>query len=142
MKKGIDFTGITVSFYCHDGNGKYVLHRRNENCRDEHGCWDFGGGGVKFNESLDDALHREVKEEYGAAILESEFVGHRELFREHQGVKTHWLSFVYIVKLDPEEVINNEPEKHEEVSWFTLDNLPSPLHSMISDSLKLYRDKL
>jgi len=142
MKKGIDYTGITVSFYCHDGARNYVLHRRGENCRDEHGCWDFGGGGVKFNESLEAALHREVKEEYAADIIEFEFVGYRELFREHEGKKTHWLSFVYIVKLDPEQVVNNEPDKHEEISWFTLDNLPTPLHSMIQESLELYKDKL
>lgn len=56
MKKGIDYIGVTVSFYCHDGAGNFVLHKRNHNCRDEHGCWDFGGGGLKHGETLEDAF--------------------------------------------------------------------------------------
>jgi ADP-ribose pyrophosphatase YjhB (NUDIX family) len=118
------------------------MHKRNENFRDEHNCWDFGGGGVEFNESLNAALAREVKEEYNADILEVEFLGHKKLFREHDGKKTHWLSFVYLVKVDRYQVINNEPEKHDEIAWFTLDNLPTPLHSMIPGQLEMLRNKL
>ena len=64
MKKGIDFTGIAVSFSCHDGKGNYLFHKRGVGCRDEQGRWDCGGGGLKFNERLIDALYREVEEEY------------------------------------------------------------------------------
>ena len=118
------------------------MHKRNNNCRDEHGCWDFGGGGVKFNESLEDALHREVKEEYNADVLEVEFLGYCELFREHEGQPTHWLSFQYLVRVNPDQVVNNEPEKHDEIDWFTLDTLPTPLHSMIPDQLEMLKEKV
>ena len=131
MEKGIDYVGITVSFRCHDGAGNYVMHRRSENCRDEHGCWDFGGGGLHVGETLEDCLRREVKEEHNADVQSFEYMGHKEMFREHEGRQTHWIRFAYRALVDRDEVTNNEPDKHEEVQWFTMDNLPGPLHSQI-----------
>lgn len=142
MKKGVDYIGIAVAFLCHDGEGNYVMHRRNGNCRDEHGCWDFGGGGVDVGESIEDCLVREVHEEFGVDILESNFLGHREAFRNQNGVDTHWLCFYYQVLVDREKVINNEPEKHDELGWFRFDNLPQPLHSMIEEDIEMYKHKL
>ncbi|OGI60267.1 hypothetical protein A2641_00530 [Candidatus Nomurabacteria bacterium RIFCSPHIGHO2_01_FULL_37_25] len=53
MQKGFDYTGVTVVYFCHDGKGNVVFSKRNENCRDEHGAWDIGGGGVEFGDSKD-----------------------------------------------------------------------------------------
>lgn len=142
MKKGVDFTGIAVAFLCHDGQGNYVMHRRNENCRDEHGCWDFGGGGLKFGESLESCVEREVQEEYGVAVQDVHFLGHRELFRNQAETASHWICFYYQVLVDREKVVNNEPEKHTEMDWFRFDNLPQPLHSMIPGDIEMYKDKL
>ena len=142
MKKGIDYTGITVSFFCHDGQGNYVMHKRGAVCRDENGCWDFGGGGVKFNESLDDAVKREVKEEYNADVQAFQFLGFDEKFREHKNVPTHWIGFRYLVEVDRAQVINNEPDKHDEISWVRIDQLPSPRHSMCDRDLEKYKKYL
>lgn len=142
MVKGVDYTGITIGFFCHDGEGNYLIHKRSDNCRDEHGCWDFGGGGLKFNESLIEGLQREVKEEYGVEPEDIEFLGHDELHREHDGKKTHWIQFKYKAKVNRELVVNNEPHKHTEVTWVTIDSLPEPLHSQIPIQLKKYKDRL
>ncbi len=142
MIKGIDYTGITISFHCHDGNGSYVMHKRSHLCRDEHDRWDFGGGGLKFNESLEDGVKREVQEEYGTLPLEVEFLGFDEIHREHEGKKTHWISFRYRVLVDREKVVNNEPDKHTDMQWFKLNNLPTPLHSQLDKFLTKYRESL
>ena len=142
MIKGIDYTGITITFYCHDGNGNYLFHKRSDKCRDEHGRWDCGGGGLKFNEKLLDGVTREVGEEFGTTPLDIEFLGCDEVFREHEGKSTHWLAFRYRVLLDRDKVVNNEPDKHEELGWFTVNNLPEPLHSQIPTELEIYKDKL
>jgi ADP-ribose pyrophosphatase YjhB (NUDIX family) len=142
MRKGFDYTGICVTFYCHDGAGNYLFHRRNEKCRDEHGRWDCGGGGLKFGESLLDGVKREIGEEYGVVPIEVEQIGVSDVFREIAGEQTHWIAFRYKVLLERSKVVNNEPEMHEELGWFTLDNLPTPLHSQILDELELYKDKL
>jgi ADP-ribose pyrophosphatase YjhB (NUDIX family) len=136
MRKGEDYIGVSVSFFCHDGEGNYIMAKRNKNCRDEHGRWDFGGGGVKFGESLESALKREVKEEYGTNPLEFEYLGHAEVFREHEGKPTHWVKFRYKVLLNRDEVLNMEPNKHDEIAWFKTTNLPAPLHSQLNKCLE------
>jgi ADP-ribose pyrophosphatase YjhB (NUDIX family) len=141
MKKGIDYTGITVCFHCHDGEGNYAIHKRSARCRDEQGRWDFGGGGLKFGETLEDGVRREVLEEYGAESKEIEYIGFDEIFREHGGEKTHWISVRFRVLVDPEQVKNNEPEKMDEIRWVTTDNLPKPLHSQLGWLIEKYKDK-
>lgn len=138
MEKGIDYTGVTISFYCHDGKGNFVMHRRNQNCRDEWGNWDFGGGGLKFNEKLIDGVNREIEEEYGTKPLRIEFMGADEVFRTHESRNTHWISFRYKVLVDREHVVNNEPDKHDELQWVTLSDLPSPLHSQVTPVIEKY----
>jgi len=75
MQKGIDCIGITVVYFCHDGKGNFLLSKRSKNCRDEHNTWDPGGGGLEFGDTVEKTLKREIKEEYCAEILLSEFLG-------------------------------------------------------------------
>ena len=142
MKKGVDFTGVTVVFICHDGNGKYLLSKRTDKCRDEHGCWDPGAGGLKFNEHVEDTLKREIKEEYCTDIKGCDFLGFRDVHREHEGEKTHWIALDYRVEVDRSQVAIGEPDKCDELDWFTLDELPSPVHSQFPFFLKKYKDVL
>lgn len=139
MKKGIDYTGIVVVYICHDGKGNILMNKRTGNCRDEHGCWDCGGGGVEFGETLHEALTRELQEEYLADALDYELLGHRELFREHQGLRTHWVTFDFKVLVDPERIGIGEPHMMSEIGWFTMDNLPNPLHSQVPSTFAMYK---
>lgn len=142
MQKGIDHIGISVSYFCHDGRGNYLMNKRSTNCRDEHGCWDFGGGGVDFGDTIELTLRKEIKEEYCADILEYEFLGPTESFRDLDGKKSHWIHLHFLVKIDPKQVKNGEPHKFDEVKWFTLDNLPLPLHSQTPGDLKEFKDRM
>ena len=142
MRKGIDYVGITVVFFCHDGKGNYLLSKRSKNCRDEHGNWDPGGGGVDFGENIEDVLRREIKEEYCADILEYEEFGFLDVHRKHDGKPTHWLALLYRVLVNPKQVTNGEPHKFDKIDWFRLDNLPKPLHSQFPAVLKKYKEKL
>jgi len=139
MIKGIDYTGVNITFFCHDGVGKYLMHKRTDKCRDEYWRWDFGGGGVRHGETLEAALIREVQEEYMSNPIKSVFLGFRELFREHEGKSTHWLAFDYKVLLDPKTVSIGEPHKMAEIGWFALDALPDPIHSAIPTALEKNR---
>jgi 8-oxo-dGTP pyrophosphatase MutT (NUDIX family) len=141
-KKGVDYTGITVVYFCHDGKGNIVFGQRSKNARDEKGRWDIGGGGVEFGDSLETTLRKEIKEEYGTDVLSFEFLGYREVFRENEGKKTHWLAMDFKVLVDPAQVKNGEPHKFNDVAWFTLQKMPSPIHSQLPIFLEKYKDKL
>jgi len=142
MKKGIDYVGITVSYMCHDGKGNFLLNKRSVNCRDEHGTWDFGGGSIDFGDSIEDTLKKEIREEYCVETVNYEFLGYLDLFREMDGVKTHWVSLEFLVEVDREKVKNGEPHKFEELGWFRLNNLPTPAHSTQKLLLERFKDQV
>jgi len=142
MKKGQDYTGVTVVYLCHDGEGSFLMNKRSKNCRDEHGTWDIGGGGLEFGDTVEDTLKKELKEEYCADVLGCEFLGYRDVHREHEGQKTHWIALDFKVLVDREKVKNGEPHKFDEIGWFRTDRLPAPLHSQVLNFLKLYRAKI
>lgn len=142
MKKGEDYPGVTVSFLCHDGNGEYFFAKRSVRCRDEHGCWDSGGGGVDFRDSVEDTLRKEIREEYGTEVIAYEFMGYSDIFREQAGKPTHWVGLDFLVQIDREKTHNAEPHKFDEVGWFRLDDLPTPLHSQFPAWLQKYHHKI
>jgi 8-oxo-dGTP diphosphatase len=141
--KGISFTGISTVFYCHDGNGRVFLAKRSKNTRDEQGRWDPGSGGLKFGQSIEGNMLREVKEEYGVEPVKSEFVGYFDAFRNTpDGQPTHWLAMCFAVLVDPVQVKINEPDMVDDSGWFTLENLPSPLHSQFDVFMKKHGARL
>ena len=142
MIPGIDYPGINITYYCHDGTGRYVFNLRGKNCRDEQGKWDCGAGKLELHQTIEECLRKEIKEEYCTDVLDYEFLGFDDVHREHNGVQTHWIGLRYRVRVDAKKVANGEPHKFDDVQWFTLDNLPSPLHSQVEDELRAYRDKL
>ncbi|HEY0010482.1 MAG TPA: NUDIX domain-containing protein [Candidatus Paceibacterota bacterium] len=141
-RKGIDYVGIVVSFFCHDGEGNFLFSKRGIRCRDEHGTWDAGGGGLELHDNVLDTLKREIAEEYCADILEHEFLGYSEAHREHEGEKTHWIALDFKVRVNRKSVRNGEPHKFDEIGWFRLDALPAPLHSQLPYILKKYAGRL
>jgi 8-oxo-dGTP diphosphatase len=143
MVKGVDHIGVCVVFICHDGKGKYLLSKRTQRARDEHGKWDVGGGGVNFGEPVIKALKREIKEEYCSEIIEFEWLGYRDVHRKDEvGRKTHWLALDFKVRIDPKTVKNGEPLKNEEPRWFELSKFPAPMHSQWKNFYSLYKESL
>ncbi len=142
MKKGQDYIGVTVVYLCHDGKGNVLLSKRGKGCRDEHGTWDGGGGGLEFGDTVENTLRKEIKEEYSTDALAHEFLGYRDVHREHEGKKTHWLALDFKVLVDRDKAKNGEPHKFDAVEWFPFDKLPSPLHSQFPTFLKLYKGRI
>lgn len=142
MQKGIDFIGVSVVFMCHDGQGHVLMQKRGKNTRDEHETWDFGGGALEFDSTVEEGLKKEIQEEYCTSVLNHEFLGFRDVHREHQGKKTHWIALDYKVLVDRAQVANGEPHKFDEIGWFTLKTLPAKMHSQMPVFLKKYWDRL
>ncbi len=141
MNPGIDYPAIAIVFFCHDGNGNYLFSKRSQNCRDENGCYDPGGGLLELNETIDQLLHRELREEYNAKPMKYEFLGMREMHRLNKGQKTHWIALDFKVLVNRSEVKNNEPHKFDELIWRKMNDLPGPMHSQFQVAYEKYKEK-
>ena len=139
---GIDYVGVGVVFWCHDGKGKVVLHKRSQNCRDNRGRWDCGGGALEVSESLQEAVRREVLEEYCVLPRKIEPLGFREVHQLDDGKNTHWLAFDFKVLVNKGKVRIGEPKKVDALGWFTLKTLPKPLHLQFPEFFRKYKGKL
>jgi len=133
MKPGLDYTGIGVGFCCHDGNCRWLLHKRGSAARDEQGTWDFGGGALEFGESLEDGARRETREEYGCEVIAVQDA--LKIFSrvsELNGAMTHWITIAFIAQVDPRQVQLNDLGAMEEIGWYRFNSLPKPLHSWVA----------
>jgi len=139
---GVDYTGVCVSFYCHDGKGNFLLHKRSQNCRDERGAWDCGGGKLEFGEDFEEGVRREVREEYGCDCeIGRQFTVYTRNRTNHAGQPTHWVAASYFVLVDPAKVILGEPKSMDELGWFRLGNFPEPLHSSVAVVLQTKQEE-
>ncbi len=130
LRKGVDFIGVTCVFFCHDGKGNLLMHKRSKNSRDERGHWDVGGGSLEFGESFEEGVLREIKEEYYCDVLDLKFVEARNILRvNHENKKTHWIALLFVAKVDPKQVKIGEPDAMDELGWFSEKSWPEPIHS-------------
>ncbi len=102
--------------------GKLFLAKRGKDVRNESGKWEFPGGSVEFNETLEHAIVREISEEFGFAIevIELLDVVNHILPEEKQ----HWVSPTFLCRLLTGEPNIMEPHKCDEFGWFELDSIP------------------
>ena len=138
LRPGIDYIGVTTPFYCNDGNGNFLLHKRSEAARDEKGRWDFGSGQLDLGEEVESGVLREVKEEWGVEGVIQEQLPAHSLLRNSEGVETHWLAVPFFIKVDLDEAKIMEPYKFSEMGVFTLDHLPTPLHTGVQITMGRY----
>ncbi len=136
MKAGKDYTGVVVCALVHDGKGSFLLLKRGQGARDEHGAWDICGGALDFGESIAAGLEREIKEELDTKALEIKFLKAISVVRKQNGLSTHWVALCHAAKVDPKTVRLAEPHKFDELGWFTASSLPSPVHSQFHKILQ------
>jgi 8-oxo-dGTP diphosphatase len=126
---------VSCVFLCHDGAGSFLLARRGAGARDEPGTWDCGAGALEFGETFEAAVTREVAEEYTTTPRAIDLLGVRNVVRADP--PSHWVAIIFAVEVDRASVSIGEPNKFDELGWFTLDALPSPLHSQLPATLEL-----
>jgi ADP-ribose pyrophosphatase YjhB (NUDIX family) len=97
----------------------------------EPDAWSLPGGKVDFGEPLASAIPREIREEIGVEIALERLL----LVAETIGLDgQHWVSPVYLARLEAGDPRNCEPEKHAEIGWFALGAPPEPLSVAARDA--------
>lgn len=120
---GRDYIGVSVGALIIDEKQRVLLLKRKKT--PESGCWSIPGGMVEYNEKIESALIREVREELGVNIKIIKFLCVIDNLIEVD--LFHTISLSYIVDIIDGELRNMEKEKHSEIKWFELNGLPMNL---------------
>ena len=112
-------------------NSLLFLRRQNSPAK---GQWWFSGGRIRKGETLGEALYREVKEETGLEVIESELVNvYSRIFDGR-----HDISIAYLCNCKGDKIVlNNE---HTEYRYFK--SLPKPIHPYLIQVIQDLRKKL
>jgi len=144
MKKGIDYIGIGTGALIFNDEGKVFISKRGKKSRNEPGKWDFPGGAVEFGERCEDAIIREIKEEFNMdiKIVELLEVVNHIIPNENQ----HWVSPSYIARHISGNPKIMEPDKTDEIKWINLsdiniDSLSNSSRSNLIEYKKKYGKK-
>jgi mutator protein MutT len=122
MMKGIDYIGVGVGAVILNKHGDIFLAKRGKEARNERYKWEFPGGSVEFGENLEDAVIREVKEEYDFEIAIERLldVVNHVIPEEQQ----HWVSPTYLCTYIGGSPRIMESDKCIDIGWFSLDRIP------------------
>lgn len=92
------------------------------------GQWNFPGGLLEENETLIAAAAREAQEEVGVTIAQNDL----QLVHVLQARKTEMhnkeiIGFYFFATQWQGNAFNNEPNRHSEIGWFNINNLPEKM---------------
>ncbi len=119
MQRGIDCIGVGVGAIILNKDGKALLAKRGPKAQNEKSKWSYPGGGLKFGETFEECVKREMKEEFDIEVEPIEQLGTvNHIIPED---KQHWVAVAYVCKLIKGEPKIQEPEKEEEIGWFTFE---------------------
>ena len=128
-------SNLVVSAIFRDGDRVLLLKRQNTSYFSGHYC--LVNGSVDEGESVVDALVRECREEVGV-IVDPDDV---RIYRVSDEYKFNgYIVFVFDVMKWSGDILNNEPDKHSEIIWADINNLPEniiPAHKAILRNLKV-----
>ena len=118
MKKGVDYIGVGVGAVIVNKKGEIFLAKRGKKARNEIGKWECPGGGMKFGDTFENTIIREMKEEFDIDIEVTEAL---EPFNHLiPDEKQHWVALAFICKIKKGIPKILEPDKCVKISWFTL----------------------
>lgn len=93
------------------------------------------GGRVEKNETFRQALVREVREELGITIDESQLSFAHSFYRK--GTEHELVAFIFECHQWQGTIINREPAKHSQFEWVDINDLPSPFIPAHQSALSL-----
>lgn len=106
-------------------DGKVLLQKRH-NTGFADGMYALPSGCVEANESIYAAAKREAKEELGITFIGKDIEFVTTVYKNEQKEIQSWNSVCYFLSLKnyQGEIINMEPDKCSELSFYSLDSLP------------------
>ncbi|MBM3257369.1 MAG: NUDIX domain-containing protein [Candidatus Liptonbacteria bacterium] len=134
MKAGKDYIGVGCGALIVNDKGETLLLKRKS--RNEIGWWCKPGGAVEYGETVENAVRREVREEFGVEVELLEPLGYTNQILPNE--KEYWVAFHYLARIAKGEPQNMEPDKTETFGWFPLNKLPEPLTQTTREPVEIY----
>ena len=134
MIKGKDYIGVGCWGIVTNQQNQILLIKKKVN-----DYWERPGGNVEVGETLEECIVREVKEEIGIKTKVINFVTFDQVFFGND--KKQWIAFCYHLKYISGKIKNIEPEKHDDVKWFSFSDLPKNLSPYTKKVIEKYHQK-
>lgn len=135
MRKTFPYVGSAYLFLIEDNK---ILLQRRYNTGFEDGNYGVPAGHLDGGETAKEGCAREIKEEIGIDIntddLEVVHVMHRN------GEKDERIDFFMTATEYKGEITNCEPDKCDELKWFSLDELPDNIIDYVKVAIENYKD--
>lgn len=127
----IEFEPTVMCFIIKDGQ-ILLLKRKNTWFENDKFC--PPGGLVEDRESLQDAVVSEVFEETGITVLTDDI----ELIKDYKSTSNgrYFHNHYFKATKFTGTIENKEPDRHTEVGWFPIDNLPANTSTVVYDTIK------
>jgi 8-oxo-dGTP diphosphatase len=108
-----------------------LLHRRADAGGPLAGCWHLPGGKQEPGESAPECARRELYEETRLKAYVLRHIG----TNHHDGMD----GIVFLTREWSGEPVNAEPEKHDAIGWFNVEEPPEPLYQGANQVLEWIR---
>ncbi len=118
-----------VGVFIINNKKEILLEKRSPNKKYSPNKWGLCAGHVDAGESLKEAAIREIKEEVGLSINESDLIpfGHFETFIED--TNSHLTHFYYLICNKEASEFTIQEEELSEVKWFNIEELIKLINS-------------
>lgn len=118
-------------------NKVLLMRRMNTGWKDSF--YGVPAGHLEANETITDALLREVKEESGVIIQKKDIDLVHTMFRKSN---FDYIDLFFIIKKWEGTPIINEKDKSDDIGWFSISKLPKNTLEHVKEGLKNYKNRL
>ena len=118
MKRRLVVTGIIK---CGD---EYLVVKRSEKDVFLPGAWEFPGGNIEEGELLEDALKRELQEEIGFQLLETDLkiVNYFEKIKNKEKENYYYIEFDFLIPIKNKDINIILSDEHKGYAWVKADS--------------------